>query len=116
MERVDNDELAAFVAATLGALATGIASASGEHSIGSSNGRTSFGMPSLIKFDIAVTAKRTSQGGAGLKVQVFSIGGGVDGRHAQESETTSRISFEVPWRFESNQTVPIPSQRFSNVT
>jgi len=110
-ESVDNEELTAFVAATLTAIASGVDAASSSSIRQSANGRSTFEMPNKVSFDIAVTAKRTTQGGGGLKVQVFSVGGGVDGRHASESETVSRISFEVPWRHTHTSPIKSPSSR-----
>ena len=110
-ETVDNEELAAFVTATLTAIATGVETASNSATRQTRNGHSTFEMPNKVSFDIAVTAKRTTQGGGGLKVQVFSVGGGVDGRHASESETVSRISFEVPWHHKSTAPINVPRTR-----
>jgi hypothetical protein len=106
---VDNDELTAFISATLTAIAAAVESASGTALRQHSKGEATFAMPTQVAFDIAVTAKRTTQGGGGLKVQVFSIGGNVGGQHVAESETVSRISFQVPWSYRRTAPIePIP--------
>lgn len=92
-DKVDNDELAAFVTSTLEAIAVGISqSGARQHRM---NGHSSFSMPEKVSFDIAVTAKRGDEVGGGLKVQVFSLGA----KNTSENQTVSRISFEVPWNF-----------------
>ena len=108
-EIVDNDELTAFVAATLRAISFGVTSAGVTAASSRREGHHSFDIPSKITFDIGVTAKRTSEAGGGLKVQVFSVGAGVDGKKVAESETVSRISFDVNWTYKSSTSVIIPS-------
>ena len=102
---VDNDELTAFVASTLNAIASGIDQASQASMKHSNNGHSSFEMPSKVVFDVAVTARRVNETDKGLKVEVFSIGAGAKGKNSVHSETVSRISFEVPWQYK--RTAPI---------
>jgi hypothetical protein len=106
---VDNDELTAFVTSTLRAIAAGIAEASTASLQREQRGHSSYEMPSKIAFDIAVTAKRSSESGKGLKVEVFSIGGDLSGKNVNHSETVSRITFEVPWSYKNTAPINIPS-------
>ena len=106
---VDNDELTAFVTSTLRAIAAGIVEASGASLQREQRGYSSYEMPNKIAFDIAVTAKRSSESGKGLKVEVFSIGGDLSGKNASQSETVSRITFEVPWSYKNTAPINIPS-------
>ncbi|WP_043152685.1 trypco2 family protein [Sphingobium sp. Ant17] len=92
---VDNDELAAFVASTLRAISIGVRTAQPDVLSTDEYGETAFDLPDKVAFDIAVTAKRNEEIGGGLKVQVFSIGG----KAANEDQTVSRITFEVPWHY-----------------
>jgi len=49
-----------------------------------------------VEFDIAVTVGESSQSGAGLRVGVPWIGGGVEGGSNREQSAVSRIRFVVP--------------------
>ena len=98
---VDSDELTAFVSSTLRAIAEGVEEAARATRVDKERGHTQFEMPNAIVFDVAVTAKRTGATSKGLKVEVFNVGGGIDGKKAAEHETVSRIRFEVPWRHTS---------------
>lgn len=104
---VDNEELTAFVASTLKAIAAGIEEASATSLKQASNGYNTFEMPNKVSFDVAVSAKRSHESGKGLKVEVFSVGAGIKGAKASHSETISRITFEVPWQY--TRTAPITS-------
>ena len=97
----DNNELAAFVEATLKAISAGIRRASKELKDQTDEAEMvydQFSAPNAIRFDVAISVKREDSSAGGLKLQVFSIGGGVDGKTALHSETVSRVSFDVPWK------------------
>lgn len=106
---VDNDELTAFVASTLKAISAGIEEASRLSLQEARSGHNTFEMPDKIAFDVAVTAKRSAESDKGLKVEVFSVGGGVSGKSTSHSETVSRITFEVPWRYTRTADMPLRS-------
>lgn len=96
----DTDELQAFVAGTLKAIAAGIEEAQGTTMV-SAHGSGVFGFSALdeVEFDVAVSAKATGESGGGLKVAVFGIGGGMSATEGSESSTISRIRFSVPTSF-----------------
>ena len=100
----DTDELKAFVASTLKAIAAGIAEAQGTQ-ISSAHGTGVFGFsaPEKIEFDVAVSAKRTGASGGGMKVAVFGIGANLDGKAGSEDSTISRIRFSVPTNFKDTK-------------
>jgi hypothetical protein len=102
---IDNDELRAFVGSTLRAIALGISDAQQTTNQTKDSGFSGYNMPKTVTFDVAVSAKRTGDAKAGFKVEVFSIGANAGGARSTESQSTSRISFEVPWGF--YQTRPI---------
>ena len=106
--RADTDELKAFVASTLQAIAAGITEAQGTQ-ISSAHGTGVFGFnaPKKVEFDVAVSAKRTGQAGGGLKVAVFGIGANLEGKEGNEDATISRIRFSVRTNFK-NTSDPIP--------
>jgi hypothetical protein len=96
----DNHELAAFVEATLRAISQGISSASARVKQDARDDELAFhqfASPKAVGFDIAVSVRRQNEKGGALKLEVFSLGGSVDGKSASQSETVSRISFEIPW-------------------
>jgi hypothetical protein len=97
---IDNEELSAFIGSTLRAIKIGIDSAGIEVGHGPI-GKDAFRMPKQVVFDVAVTIKQTDEASAGLKVQICGFGAGADGRIGSESQTVSRISFDVPWAYES---------------
>lgn len=96
-QAVDNDELTAFIASALKAIAAGVNDASDASRQNSQTGFNTFSMPEKVAFDVAVSAKRVSESGGGLKVQVFSVGANIKGSQEVASESISRITFEVPW-------------------
>jgi len=101
IEAVDNDELTAFVSSTLRAIAAGVDEAARNTRVDKERGYTQFEMPPKVVFDVAVTAKRTAGTSKGLKVEVFNVGGGLEGKKSTDHETVSRIQFEVPWQHTS---------------
>jgi hypothetical protein len=105
-EGPDADELSAFVTSTLGAIAAGIEGAQGTlmkspHGTGVSG----YSAPAQVEFDIAVSAKKSGNTDAGLKVAVFGIGANIGGGEGTESSSVSRIRFTVPTKFKT--TTPI---------
>jgi hypothetical protein len=102
-EEANSDELTIFVASTLKAIAAGVADAQ-QVQIASAHGKGVFGFsaPKDVEFDVAVSAKHTGTGGAGLKVAVFGIGANAGGQLANENSTISRIRFSVPTNFKEN--------------
>ncbi len=95
----DKNELTSFVAQTLKGIADGISS-SGISQQNGPMGSDAFRMPQQVEFDIAVTAKHTSEAGGGFKIQVFGAGVDVGGKGADEAQTVSRVQFTVPWQYE----------------
>ena len=96
---IDSDELTAFVAATLKAIAAGVEEAADQSSVQNNGFVYSFDMPEKVTFDIAVTAKRNLAGRGGLSVQIASIFSGESRvSHERGSEEISRIAFDVKWR------------------
>jgi len=108
---VDNDELRAFVASTLRAIALGIVDAQGSTNQSRTSGYTGYDMPRTVAFDVAVSAKRTGDKKGGFKVEVFSVGANAAGSTSTESHSTSRISFEVPWGYHQTAPITIPSTK-----
>jgi hypothetical protein len=113
-EEVNSDELSIFVSSTLKAIASGVADAQ-KTQISSAHNTGTFGFssPKDIEFDVAVSAKQTGTGGAGLKVAVFGIGANAGGQLASENATISRIRFSIPTNFKEHpKAAPsIPSTR-----
>ncbi|HQS70500.1 MULTISPECIES: trypco2 family protein [unclassified Novosphingobium] len=112
-EEADTEELSAFVASTLRAIAEGVSIAQ-RNIISSAHGTGTFAYaaPKDIEFDIAVSAKKIGTVGGGLKVAVFGIGANAKGEEASESSTVSRIRFSVPTSFKRNASndAPIPTK------
>ena len=103
-EKANSEELSAFVASTLRAIAVGISDAQGAQiSSAHGTGISGFTAPKLIDFDIAVSAKSTGLTGGGLKVAVFGIGANAEGSQGSENATVSRIKFSVPMAFKRAQ-------------
>jgi hypothetical protein len=112
-DKTNTDELTAFVASTLKAIAAGIEEAQGTQ-IASAHGTGTFGFraPTEVEFDVAVSATTSEAGGGGMKVSVFGIGGNLDAKLGSESSTISRIRFSVPTTFKSNNSPdasPLPT-------
>lgn len=82
-EKIDNQELAAFITSTLNAIAGGVEA--------TKPGTRSFSVPGKVSFEVAVKAVRTAGAGAGLKLQVFSA----EGKAQKHDEEVSRVSFDV---------------------
>ena len=82
-EKIDNDELTAFVTSTLNAIAGGVEASD-------SNTRR-FKVPDRVSFEIAVKAVRTAGAGASLKLQIFNA----DIKKSDQNEEMSRVSFDV---------------------
>jgi hypothetical protein len=99
-ENTDTEELTAFVAGTLKAIAAGIEEAQGTK-ISSAHGSGEFGFsaPENVEFDVAVSAKTTGKAGGGMKVAVFGIGANLGAEEGSESSSISRIRFTVPTKF-----------------
>ena len=98
----NSEELSAFVASTLKAIAAGISEAQGiQISSAHRTGFSGYTAPKEVAFDIAVAAKTTGASGAGLKVAVFGIGANAEGKLGSENSTVSRIKFSVPMNFKS---------------
>jgi len=96
---IDSDELTAFISATLKAIAAGVGDAADQVAVLRDDFVYSFEMPENVSFDLAVSAKRNTSTGGGLKVQIASIISG-DARvsHDDGGEEISRISFEIGWK------------------
>jgi hypothetical protein len=115
---IDSDELTAFVAATLKAIAAGVVEAADHSSVQNDGFVYSFDMPKKVTFDIAVTAKRNTAGKGGLSVQIASILSGESKiSHERGSEEISRIAFDVKWRAVDRMTDdrPINPDRYSEL-
>jgi hypothetical protein len=97
---IDNEELSAFIGSTLRAIKTGIDSA-GIRVGNGPIGNDAFRMPKQVVFDVAVTVRHSDEASVGLKVQICGFGAGADGKLGSESQTVSRVSFDVPWAYES---------------
>ena len=106
-EDANSDELAAFVASTLRAIASGIREAqSTKIASAHGTGTSGYAAPKEVEFDIAVSAKTTGSTGAGFKVAVFGIGANVGGDAGRENSNISRIKFSVPTNFKSSVSSP----------
>jgi len=103
-ESADTEELTAFVASTLKAIAAGIEEAQGTQ-ITSAHGTGIFGFsaPEFIDFDIAVSAKNSGKAGGGMKVAVFGIGANLGAEGGIENSTISRIRFSIPTNFKDTR-------------
>lgn len=99
----DSDELAAFVASTLKAIARGIHDAQEDTLIRSAHGTgvSGFSAPKEVEFDIAVSAKKAGSAKGGFKVEVFSVGANAGGEKNSESSSVSRIKFSIPTNFKN---------------
>jgi hypothetical protein len=102
-QKPDSEELSAFVASVLRAIAEGVTEAQAEF-IGSAHGTGvhGFNAPKEVEFDIAVSAKSIGSADGGLKIAVFGIGANVGGSTVSENSTISRIRFSVPTNFKRN--------------
>ena len=99
-EKTDTDELTAFVAGTLKAIAAGIEEAQGTQiSSAHQTGVFGFSAPETVEFDVAVSAKNSGKAGGGLKVAVFGIGANLGTEEGNENSTISRIRFSIPTKF-----------------
>jgi len=98
----NTDELTAFVASTLKAIAAGIEEAQGTQ-ISSAHGTGVFGFsaPKEIEFDVAVSAKLSANSGGGMKVAVFGVGANLVAEKGNENSSISRIKFSIPTNFKS---------------
>ncbi len=107
-KKADAEELEAFVASTLKAVAAGIGEAQGTQ-IESAHGTGVFGFtaPTEIEFDVAVSAKASGKVDSGMKVAVFGIGANLGAEEGNESSTISRIRFSIPTNFK-NTSPPKP--------
>jgi hypothetical protein len=50
----------------------------------------------VVKFDMAVTAETSKQGGGGAKVRITVVGAEIGGKLAAKDTQVSRIQFSVP--------------------
>ena len=108
-EVVDSNELSAFVASTLKAIAAGVREAKSDTSVSTHSYENSFEIPDSVAFDIAVTAGRVDAVGGGFKIQIASmIGGQASAKRTEEDRTVSRIAFSVPWKRRSTLGGPLP--------
>ena len=107
-EAADSNELAAFVASTLKAIADGVADAQ-DSQIGSAHGTgvSGYAAPKEVEFDIAVSAKRTGTSQGGMKVAVFGIGANIGAEDASEDSSISRIRFAVPTNFKRTKPMSV---------
>lgn len=106
---VDSNELSAFVASTLKAIAAGVREAKSDTSVSTKDYESSFDIPDSVAFDIAVTAGRVDAVGGGFKIQIATmIGGQASAKRTEEDRTVSRIAFSVPWKGKSTFTGPLP--------
>jgi hypothetical protein len=100
----DSNELRLFVSETLSAVMAAVndvrTTASSPSPKGT--GRYEFKAPDNVEFDIAVSAKRSAQGGGRLKLEVFSVGANMGGEKASELSTVSRVKFNIPRVFLTN--------------
>ena len=96
----NSDELSAFVASVLRAIAEGVREAQGKQ-IDSAHGTGvhGFNAPKEVQFDIAISAKSTGSADGGLKIAVFGIGANASGSAVNENSTISRVQFSVPTNF-----------------
>ena len=105
---IDNEELRAFVASTLRAIALGIVDAQAVTNQERTTGYTGYDMPSKVAFDVGVAAKRTGGSKAGFKVEVFAVGAHLGGDISTERHSSSRIMFEVPWGYHQVGPIKLP--------
>jgi hypothetical protein len=103
-KEADSNELQVFISETLCAVMAAVNDVRETASIASAKGtgRYAFKAPSEVEFDIAVTAKKTGQGGGKLKLEVFSVGVSGGGEKGHETSTVSRIRFKIPRTFLQN--------------
>jgi hypothetical protein len=116
IDEANSDELSAFVASTLKAIAAGISEAQATQ-ITSAHGTgiSGYTAPKEVEFDIAVSAKTTGASGGGLKVAVFGIGANAEAKLGSENSTVSRIKFSVPMNFKSTGPAPDLSKLGANL-
>ena len=100
----DSNELRVFVSETLSAVMLAVNDVRETASMASAKGtgRYVFKAPNEIEFDVAVSAKRSAQGGGKMKLEVFSVGLQGGGEKASETSTVSRIRFSIPRTFLEN--------------
>jgi hypothetical protein len=96
---MDNDELSAFVSSPLRAITAGVDEAARISRDDEDHGYSTFEMPKEVAFDVAVTARQSGEKGGGVKIEIFKIGGGVEGKQTEGHETVSRIQFRVGWKY-----------------
>ena len=106
---MDNDELTAFVSSTLRAIAAGVEEAARLSRADKEKGFSTFEMPESVAFDVAVTARKSGEKGGGVKIEIFKIGGGMEGKRSEGLETASRIQFQVGWKYTHTAPVNRPS-------
>ena len=104
-QTMDNDELSAFVSSTLRAIAAGVDEAANLARQDKEKGHSTFEMPSEVAFDVAVTARQSGEKGRGVKIEIFKICGGLEGKQTEGHETVSRIQFKVGWKY--THTAPV---------
>jgi hypothetical protein len=99
----DNQELAAFVEATLKAVSEGVRNASSEVRQATSEQSDTFDQfsgPRTVDFDIAISVRREEGTKKGFSIGVHSVGGSFGQQNSGANEQVSRVSFSVPWRSE----------------
>jgi hypothetical protein len=109
-DKVNNEELTAFVTSTLNAIAEGVEQAAELSRAHKTSGYSTFEMPETVQFDVAVSARSSGELGGGLKLKVFDVGAEGGGKKTSSSETISRIVFEIPWRYTRTAPMPKPSR------
>jgi hypothetical protein len=96
----DNQELAAFIEATLKAVSEGVRNATSEvraATPATALSHDEFRGPKTVDFDVAVSVRHQDGTKKGLSIGVQSIGGKYDKVSVEHSEKVTRVSFSVPW-------------------
>jgi hypothetical protein len=96
----DNQELSAFIEATLKAISEGVRNATSEVRAATPTTALShdeFRGPKTEDFDVAVSVRHQDGTKKGLSIGVQSVGGKFDKDSVEHSEKVTRVSFSVPW-------------------
>jgi hypothetical protein len=102
-EKVEENELEAFVASTLIAITNGVTSAQEKAAKSAfKTGEYRYSPPKEIAFDIAVNAKRNREGKGGFKIQILDVGLDAGGTKGSEHSTVSRVQFTIVNKFKKS--------------
>jgi hypothetical protein len=96
----DNQELSAFIEATLKAISEGVRNATSEVRAATpttAHSHDEFRGPKTVDFDVAVSVRHQDGTKKGLSIGVQSVGGKYDKDRVEHSEKVTRVSFSVPW-------------------